>query len=110
MRATVNEMYCYIQARCSTLAYIAMPNLKQQFGRRLRRLRLANDTTQERLAEKIGISITFLGLIERGVNAPSFDTIEEIARVLRVPVSELFTFPAETSAAHGSKARASRRK
>jgi len=86
-----------------------MSNLKEQFGHRLHRLPLANDLTQERLAEKIGISVTFLGLIERGLSTPSFSTIEDIARVLKVPVSELFTFPAETPA-RGSKPRASRRK
>jgi transcriptional regulator with XRE-family HTH domain len=69
-----------------------MPSLRTQFGRRLRRLRLARDITQERLAEQIGISITFLGLIERGVNAPSFETIEQIAKALKINVADLFTF------------------
>jgi len=32
-------------------------------------------------------------LIERGINAPSFETIEQMARRLRVPVSTLFDFP-----------------
>ncbi len=87
-----------------------MPGLRTQFGRRLRRLRLARDITQERLAEHIGISVTFLGLIERGVNAPSFETIEEIARVLRVPVAELFLFNAEGRIGKSEKrSRASRR-
>jgi transcriptional regulator with XRE-family HTH domain len=87
-----------------------MPDLRTQFGRRLRRLRLARDITQERLSESVGISITFLGLIERGLNAPSFETIEQIAKVLRVPISELFTFPSheKTSATEG-RARASRK-
>jgi len=29
-------------------------------------------------------------LIERGINAPSFETIEQMARRLRVPVKALF--------------------
>lgn len=87
-----------------------MPSLRTQFGRRLRRLRLARDITQERLAEHIGISVTFLGLIERGVNAPSFETIEQIARVLKVSVSELFLFDIKSRAGNfGERARASRR-
>jgi transcriptional regulator with XRE-family HTH domain len=87
-----------------------MPNLRTQFGRKLRRLRLARDITQERLSEQIGISVTFLGLMERGVNAPSFETIEQIARVLKVPVSELFLFDTKSSAnKFGESARASRR-
>ncbi len=38
------------------------------------------------------ISVDFLSLIERGRNAPSFETIERIAKRLRVPVADLFTF------------------
>lgn len=87
-----------------------MPDLRTQFGRRLRRLRLSRDITQERFAESIGISITFLGLIERGVNAPSFETIEQIAKVLKLPVSELFTFAGYEKTDEGErKARATRR-
>ena len=34
----------------------------------------------------------FLSLIERGVNAPSFETLEQFAERLRVSVAYLFTF------------------
>jgi transcriptional regulator with XRE-family HTH domain len=87
-----------------------MPNLRTQFGRRLRRLRLARDITQEGFAEQAGISTTFLALIERGVNAPSFETIEEIARALRIPVAELFQFKSQGKGFRSDeRARASRR-
>jgi transcriptional regulator with XRE-family HTH domain len=48
--------------------------------------------TQEMLAERAGISVDFLSLIERGRNSPSFDNLEEIAKALRTPVVELFSF------------------
>jgi Helix-turn-helix len=32
--------------------------------------------TQEQFAEHVGVSVDFLSLIERGINAPSFETIE----------------------------------
>jgi transcriptional regulator with XRE-family HTH domain len=48
--------------------------------------------SQERFAEFVGMSVDFLSLIERGINAPSFETIEEIAKRLRVPVMVLFDF------------------
>jgi len=38
------------------------------------------------------MSVDFLSLIERGRNAPSFDTIERISKRLKVPVAELFIF------------------
>jgi transcriptional regulator with XRE-family HTH domain len=57
---------------------------------RLRDLRLQRKLTQEQFAELLGISVDFLSLIERGINAPSFETIEQIASRLQVPVSKLF--------------------
>jgi transcriptional regulator with XRE-family HTH domain len=48
--------------------------------------------TQERFAEALDISVDFLSLIERGTNAPSFETLEKISRRLKVPVAELFIF------------------
>jgi transcriptional regulator with XRE-family HTH domain len=37
----------------------------------------------------------FISLIERGVSAPSFESLELLASALSVDVSALFTFPAE---------------
>jgi transcriptional regulator with XRE-family HTH domain len=52
-----------------------------------------------------------LGLIERGVNSPSFKTIEVIATTLKVSVSELFLFEAQGRVGRsGERARASRRR
>lgn len=69
-----------------------MPTLRKDFGHRLRTIRLERKLSQERFAEFVGISVDFLSLIERGVNAPSFETIEQMARRLRVPVKALFEF------------------
>jgi transcriptional regulator with XRE-family HTH domain len=55
--------------------------------------------SQERFAEFLGISVDFLSLIERGINAPSFETIEQISKRLRVPVMALFDFSARRSPA-----------
>ena len=62
------------------------------FGKRLREIRAQRGMTQERFAEMLGVSVDFLSLMERGVNAPSFETLEQIAKRLRLPVSDLFTF------------------
>ena len=69
-----------------------MSPLKLQFGNRLREIRLGLGLTQEEFAEKIGISVDFLSLIERGVNAPSFKKLERIATSLGVSVDFLFRF------------------
>ena len=48
--------------------------------------------TQEQFAETLAISVDFLSLIERGRNAPSFETLDKIAKRLKVSVADLFTF------------------
>lgn len=67
-------------------------NIKKNLGRRLRELRLKRNLTQEGVAEKTGLSVTFVGLIERGVNIPSVKTCNKIARALGVSLDELFYF------------------
>lgn len=75
-----------------------MPTLRQHFGNRLRSIRHERRLTQEKFAEHVGVSVDFLSLIERGVNAPSFETIEQMARRLRVPVKALFDFTDQRAA------------
>jgi transcriptional regulator with XRE-family HTH domain len=36
--------------------------------------------------------VDFLSLIERGRNAPSFETLEKMAKRLRISVADLFSF------------------
>jgi len=48
--------------------------------------------TQEKLAERAEISVDFLSLVERGINAPSFETLERMAKALKSSVAEMFTF------------------
>ena len=69
-----------------------MKKLRGQFGQKLRNLRKQNGVTQEQLAEASSISVDFLSLIERGINAPSFETLEKLACALNVPVKQLFNF------------------
>ena len=69
-----------------------MATLRKQFGRRLREIRAQRGMTQERFAETLDISVDFLGLIERGVNAPSFETLDKMSRKLKISVATLFTF------------------
>jgi transcriptional regulator with XRE-family HTH domain len=66
--------------------------LRQKFGQRLREIRLQRRLTQEQFAEHLEISVDFLSLIERGVNAPSFENLDKFAKRLKIPVADLFTF------------------
>ena len=69
-----------------------MATLRKRFGARLREIRAQRGMTQERFAEVLDISVDFLSLVERGISAPSFETIEKMSRRLRVSVADLFTF------------------
>jgi transcriptional regulator with XRE-family HTH domain len=51
--------------------------------------------TQEQFAERLDISVDFLSLIERGSNASSFETLERIAKRLRISVADLFSFDSD---------------
>lgn len=66
--------------------------LRRQFGARLLSIRRERKLTQEQFAELIGISVDFLSLIERGINAPSFEKLEQIGGRLKVPIWQLFKF------------------
>lgn len=58
--------------------------------------------TQERFAETLDISVDFLSLIERGRNAPSFETLDKMAKRLRISVADLFDFRGRVDGpAHG---------
>lgn len=69
-----------------------MSELKRNFGKRLRYLRRSRDLTQEQLAELVGRSVNFISLVENGVTAPSFETIERLAKALNVDATDLFRF------------------
>jgi transcriptional regulator with XRE-family HTH domain len=66
--------------------------LRERFGQRVRWLRGEHGLTQEQLAERAGISVDFLSLIERGKSSPSFENLDELADALEVTVAELFNF------------------
>ena len=72
-----------------------MADLRSKFGNRLRQLRRQADLTQEQLAAIADISVDFLSLVERGINAPSFENIDKLANALGVPIRELFSFRSE---------------
>lgn len=65
-------------------------DLKQALGSNIRHHRRAKGMTQEAVAERVEVSIETIGKIERGVAAPSFDTVERIAAALELPPLALF--------------------
>jgi len=66
--------------------------IKKKLGRRIAELRKAKGLTQEKFAEKTGYSVEFISFVERGINAPSIAGCDRIAKVLKLPIKDLFDF------------------
>lgn len=61
-------------------------------GKRIKTLREAAHLTQEKLAEKSGISLDYLGKIEVNINKPGLKTLIKLAEALEISVKDLFDF------------------
>ena len=59
-------------------------------GKRIRHRRWMNGTTQQQLAEKVGIKFQQIQKYETGMNRVSASRLWDIARALSVPVSFFF--------------------
>lgn len=64
--------------------------LRKQVGLRVAELRRAAGLSQDDLAAKIDKSSQSVSQMERGAIAPSFDTVEALARALKVGPALLF--------------------
>lgn len=59
------------------------------FGNALRRLRTERGWSQERLAEAAGITLNYVGNLERGEQGPSLNILVRLARALETDVPAL---------------------
>lgn len=59
---------------------------RSTIGKKVRQERLKRGWTQEELAEKIDMNASFVGQVERGLKAASFDTLERLSRIFGVEV------------------------
>lgn len=64
----------------------------KKLGTRIKQLRQNAGLTQEKLAEKSGISLDYLGKIEVCINKPGLKTILKLANALRVEPYSIFKF------------------
>lgn len=62
------------------------------FGGNLRFHRLAKGLTQEQLANELGVEISQISRIERGILNTSVIMVYTISKILNIDVSELFDF------------------
>lgn len=63
------------------------------FASNMKRIRLENNLTQERVAEGSGLHPNYISSVERGERNISIGNIERIACALGVPMTELLAIP-----------------
>ncbi len=59
-------------------------------GNAIRKFRRAKKMTMQDLSEKVGVSKSLIGQIERGEVLPALTTLEKIAVTLEIPTTEFF--------------------
>ena len=69
-----------------------MASYQEAFGQQIRRLRDRRGLTQEELATRSRIHVSYLSGIERGTRNPSLRSIRRLAKALGVRVGKLFAF------------------
>ncbi len=62
----------------------------KKLGIRIKKLRIEKGYTQEKLAEKSGISLDYLGKIEVSINRPGLISLLKISNALEISMEELF--------------------
>lgn len=67
----------------------SVPKHRRILGDNLRKYREKADLTQERLAEKAGLSVVFISLLENGWRTASFDSLLLISKALGVTMEDL---------------------
>ena len=66
------------------------PNLEASIGAGVRQLRKSLDLTIAELAAASGVSAGMLSKIENGMITPSLTTLDQVAKALNAPISQLF--------------------
>ena len=66
------------------------PKPQRVLGDNIRTYRKRAELTQEKLAEKTGLSVVFLSLLENGWRTASLDSLLKIAKAVNADVEDLF--------------------
>jgi transcriptional regulator with XRE-family HTH domain len=67
-----------------------MNTVYEQVGRCLRERRTRAGMTQQALAERAGLSVSFVSFLESGRKKGSLETYQRLARALGIPLADLF--------------------
>ena len=62
------------------------------FGENVKKYRIKNNLSQEKLAELTGLHRTYISSVERGLRSISLKNIEKISIALDIEIYQLFIF------------------
>lgn len=68
-----------------------MAALADRFAINLKNERMRKKLSQEALAAKAGLSVSYISMLERGQRTPPLDTLESIAKALAVTATTLLS-------------------
>lgn len=66
-----------------------METLQQRLGKRVKRLRMKKQWTQEAVANKAGFSREYIARLEQGLHDPSLSTLAKLAMAFKVKIDIL---------------------
>ena len=66
-------------------------SLSEKFAAHLKSERLRRKLSQETLAKKAGLSVSYISMLERGQRTPPLDTLESLAKALGVTPASLIS-------------------
>jgi transcriptional regulator with XRE-family HTH domain len=68
-----------------------MAGLADRFAANLKHERVRKKLSQEALAAKAGLSVSYISMLERGQRTPPLDTLETLAKALSVSATSLLS-------------------
>jgi len=84
-----------ILCQLSTIMYdmsIIVDEIDKKVGMNIRLERTKKSISQEGLADMAGIARSTMGIVERGEQSPSLQTIAKVANALNIDIYKLFIF------------------
>jgi transcriptional regulator with XRE-family HTH domain len=76
-------------ARSVNTHTLSVMTLQNRFVANIHRLRSKKGLSQKTLADNVGLSVSYVSMLERGQRSPPLETIEKMARALKVPPATL---------------------
>lgn len=65
-------------------------DIKYKLGRNIKIERIRKDITQERFAELIDMSVSYVSKVEQGLTSPTAIALFKMSYILKTPIEEFF--------------------